>query len=152
MIRNLRKTKLADDGSHYYEHTRDEKILPWREWCRQYLPKGSEGFTHEDVDGMVVLHGPLAPRGDRFMLIEYKWMTVELDFSQVTNFSMLHKLLRSADPARQIYLGFYIVEWARANDPQHTRINYYYRLDAAMLKRFFLMQDIYPSYFEMEAR
>lgn len=46
----LRRTKLDDAGNHFFEHTRDEKILPWREWCRKNMPTGAEGFTHEDID------------------------------------------------------------------------------------------------------
>jgi hypothetical protein len=146
----LRKTKLDEHGDHFYEHTRDEKILPWREWCRKYMPKGSEGFTFEDVDGMVALHGPLSPRGTRFMLIEYKWWDVALDLSQVKNFRLLHALLRRGDPTRQTYIGFYIVEWPRVPTASQVRVNYKYLLNGADLYAFYAMQEIYPAYFEME--
>ncbi len=144
----LRKTKLDEHGKHFYEHTRDEQLLPWRQWCRDYMPSGKDGFTFEDIDGMVTLHGPLSPRGQRFMLLEYKWMDVALDFSQVKNFRLLHQMLRRADPSRYIYDGFYIVEWPRAHDAR-VRLNYHYLLDGDALYRFYAMQDHYPSYFDM---
>jgi hypothetical protein len=145
----LRRTKLDNQGRHFYEHTTVEGILPWREWIRDALPTGSDGFTFEDIDGLAAVHGNLARSGSKFMLLEIKWWGTKLDYSQKFNFERVHRLLRKADPFKREYAGFYILEWPRERGP-YVRLNYRHLLEWDQLEKFLLFRLRYPSYFSPE--
>lgn len=151
MNQPLRRTKLDANGSHYYADETREGVLPWREWIRQNLPQGPEGFSFEDIDGIVFLHGVLSPDAPRFMCLEFKQMSTKLDKSQWLGFQQIDRLLRRGDPQRREYFGFYIVEWPRDFPAPYARINHTHLLNASDLREFFLLNLDIPSYFE-EAR
>lgn len=150
-LRTLRQTKLDARGEHYYADETKEGILPWREWIRRNLPQGPEGFSFEDIDGVVFLHGVLSPVVPKFMLLEFKLLGTKLDKSQFLGFQQIDRLLRRADPRGREYFGFYIVEWPRDFPAPYARINYRHLLNAGDLREFFLFNSDVKSYFE-EAR
>jgi len=145
---DLRKTKLDHNHLHYFEHTNLEQELPWRIWIRKNMPTGPEGFTFEDVDGVASIHGEIARGRSRFMLIEFKLMDTKLDLSQKITYERIDRLLRKADPFRNEYKGFFIVEWPREGISPYVRINYRKLLNADEFHDFLLFQLQLKSYFE----
>jgi hypothetical protein len=91
------------------------QVLEWREWMRDNLPNGKSGMVVEDLDLVPLLFGPLVNRqrdeDGKFMLIEIKTAFGQMGYAQRRLFSMMHKLLRKADPDRKYYIGFYLVRW-----------------------------------------
>lgn len=100
------------------------QVLEWREWMRDKLPNGQSGMVVEDLDLVPLLFGPLINRpykdDGKFMLIEIKTMSGQMGYAQGRLFSLIHRLLRDADPSRYYYIGFYIVRW---NDNKPESVN-----------------------------
>lgn len=144
-MHTLRKTKYDPDSKHFFENDHREALLPWREWIRQNMPRGPEGFCFEDIDGVAIRFDPKTHINQKFMLIEFKWWNVPLDRSQVEALRLLDGLLRAGDPDGSLYQGVYIVEWHRQDE--FARINYLHPLNHDRLKEFFMFELRFPSYF-----
>lgn len=91
------------------------QLLAWREWGRDKLPNGNSGMVQEDLDLVSLIFGPLINRlynaDGKFMLIEIKTSLGEMGYAQKRVFSLIHRLLRKADPSKNFYIGFYLVRW-----------------------------------------
>lgn len=127
-----------------------------REWIRQNLPKGSEGFDFQDLDGMVSLfphHGHNRIR--KRILVEHKWNVTQLTYAQQKSFKELHDALKRGDPT---YIGFYLVTYPgieRSSDDDEYEIDFARqpRVNGTFvswndLKRFYLGELSLKSMFE----
>lgn len=142
----LRKTKMNDDGRHYFGNNGGESELPWRKWVRANLPRGFEGFCVEDVDGVVICFDPKAHTNQALILLEIKEWGVQLDRSQLEMLKLLDRLLRAGDPRRALYRGTYIVEWH--STAEFVRVNYRQPLSHERFREFLLGRLALPSYFD----
>jgi len=100
--------------------------LPFRDWIRREMPNGADGFVAEDLD-LVVRHygaGFELDSNGRFMLCEIKIDRGIFNKAQQKTFSLIHGLLREADPFCERYIGFFrihtTVEWP---DATHFTVN-----------------------------
>ncbi len=146
-MNELRKTELDGQGQHFFGHASEYGLLPWREWMRTNLPKGSEGFAVEDLDAIVTIFGRLSPDLEKFMLVEFKQWGTQLDYSQLKTLRLLNYLLRRGDPKRVQYRGVYVVEWPR-DDSDFVRVNYRQVLRFDQLQQFFLFRHAVKSLFD----
>lgn len=86
---------------------RTKHLDPRREWIRQQLPKGNEGFVFEDLDGFISIFPKNGNGRERkHLLIEHKWNVIQLPRHQEITFQELHQAMRRGDPT---YVGFYLV-------------------------------------------
>lgn len=101
------------------------QVLPWREFIRQNLPAGNEGFVAEDLDLIVRIYKHDDPEG-KFMLIELKYQQSTLNTAQKRTFGLIDKLLRKADPERKKYFGFYLVQYPfeKPEDCKYVYVNF----------------------------
>ena len=93
------------------------QVLPEREWLRQQLPSGREGFIAEDLDLVVRAYGPrygLDALG-RFRLIELKRGNASLGTSKRMTFGLIDQGLRTGATAER-YDGYYVVRTSEAWD------------------------------------
>jgi hypothetical protein len=86
------------------------------------MPSGSEGFVTEDLDLVVRLFGAKynTDATGKFMLIELKHGNAQPAIAQQKTFGLIDSLLRKADPNKQRYLGYFILnydneDWNKAN-------------------------------------
>lgn len=82
---------------------------PRRDWIWQNLPKGREGFSFEDLDGIVNVfssNGWNRPR--LLMLIEHKWNVTEMKPAQRIAFKEIDAGLKIG---LKHYRGSYLVTW-----------------------------------------
>jgi len=91
------------------------QVLEWREWMREKLPNGRGGMVVEDLDLVPLLFGTLINRpydaDGKFMFVEIKTAIGKMGYAQQRVFSLIHRLLRKADPQQDFYIGFYLVRW-----------------------------------------
>ena len=92
--------------------SKDLKNLPERQWNRDNMPEGKEGFIVEDID-MVIVNYDTEIKGDSgtILLIEKKNPLEPFNYAQKNLFSIINALLRKSDPDRKKYRGFYLVRW-----------------------------------------
>ena len=128
-------------SSHVFRNPDIYQELPFRQWIREYMPNGDKGFVAEDLD-LVVRHFGEAFEMDgkgRFMLIEIKISRGMFKTAQAKTFSLIHELLRSADPHRERYIGFYVVhttvEWP---DAEHFTVNHKHKLTPREFRSFLM--------------
>lgn len=122
------------------------QVLPWREWMRDELPSGPEGWVAEDLDLVVRTYTQSDPVG-RFMLVELKHGKTGLGRAQVMTFGLVDRLLRAADPEGRRYLGYYLLqypeqEWERCLSFKVNRVP----LIPQGLKRWLAMEVTLPAY------
>lgn len=88
-----------------------ERLDERREWIRQSMPSGPDGFVAEDLDLVVRTYGPMFHTDAKgvFMLVELKIGGAPLGASKVRTFGLLHEILRQGDPYRERYRGFFVV-------------------------------------------
>lgn len=96
-------------SQHKFNHPEEFGVLWFREWIRDRFPNGWEGFVAEDLDLVVRTFGTDygSDAAGRFMLIEAKFRNATIKNAQARTFGLIHGLLRSADPNRERYIGFY---------------------------------------------
>lgn len=88
---------------------RTKHLDPRREWIREHLPKGREGFVFEDLDGIVTTFSYNGKCRDKLiLLIEHKWNRVTLPYAQAKLFKELDAGLKRG---LAIYRGFYLVTY-----------------------------------------
>jgi len=101
---------------------------PWRKWLRgelKAMPFNDHGhLIVEDIDLATIVYGGVIgryPSEDGLLkLIEVKQLNGRMSFGQVRLYSMLDRLLRKGDPAKELYEGFFIVHW---EPPARCRVN-----------------------------
>ena len=102
-------------GKPVFRHPDKIQELPWRKWMREALPCPQEGFVVEDLDLLVLRFGGLEGRpydaDGCFFLAEIKQNGVAMGYAQKRVWSLVHRLLRQADPEKKFYAGFYLVNW-----------------------------------------
>lgn len=89
------------------------QVLPFREWIRNNMPSGRDGFVAEDLDLVVRLYGPRfhTDATGKFMLIELKHGNTQPAIAQQKTFGLIDALLRKADPEQKRYLGYFVVNY-----------------------------------------
>lgn len=85
---------------------RTEIIDSRREWMRQNLPTGQEGFVMQDLDGIAVTFKKFK-RGKLFF--ESKWNVTEMPYAQQVTFREIDTAMHTGD---KTYRGFFLVTWA----------------------------------------
>lgn len=137
-------------GNAIFRNPDKFQVLPFREWLRNRMPNGSSGFVVEDLDLVIRWFGRNFgyDSAGAFILIDLKFGRADLGMAQVKTFGLLDKLLRTADPGYERYLGFYLVQydnedWEKAN----FRINYH-DVTRDEFSRFWHRKYILESYFE----
>lgn len=98
------------------------QVLPFREWMRRNLPNGSAGVVVEDLDLVIRLYGEQHGTDGigKFFLVELKFGNAKPGYAQERTFGLIHDLLRAADPRKERYLGYHLVnydhkDWDRAS-------------------------------------
>lgn len=82
---------------------------PRREWIYANLPKGSEGYDFQDLDGVVSIFPHNGHQRERKrILIEHKWNVTRLTYAQQKAFQEIHNAMKRGD---QTYIGFYLVTY-----------------------------------------
>ena len=120
--------------------------LPWRDWIRDEMPAGPEGWVAEDLDLIVRRYTSSDPVG-RFMLVELKYGEAGLGKAQFMTFGLMDGLLRTADPQGKRYLGYYLLnypesEWEGCSGFRVNGIP----LAIQGLKKWLAMEVILPAY------
>lgn len=89
------------------------QILPFREWIRNNLPSGRDGFIVEDLDLVIKVYGRNygLDRKGKFMLCELKFYPKSIGYAQKQLYGLIDKLLRSADPDKNRYQGYYVIQY-----------------------------------------
>lgn len=89
------------------------QVLPERDFFRQYLPNAAAGMVVEDLDLVLRTFGPNFDMSDigRFRLVELKHGSAGLTGGQIRTFGLIDRLLTLADPEREFYDGFYVVQY-----------------------------------------
>lgn len=107
--------RLSD---HAFRHPEKFGVLWFREWIRERFPNGWEGFVAEDLDLVIRTFGSNYGSDDtgRFMLLEVKFRNATIGKAQGRTFGLIHGLLRSADPNRERYIGFYKLGYGDGDD------------------------------------
>lgn len=86
-----------------------------REWLRHAIPNAASGFVLEDLDLIVRFYDRRSYEKysayGRYLKVENKWNSDQMPTGQRMTHEFEHKLLRKADPERQYYVGFYLINW-----------------------------------------
>lgn len=101
------------------------QILPFREYLRHHLPEN--GLVLTDLDLVCRTYGAQNDTDQigRFCLIELKYGAAQMSRGQENTFALMTRLLRQADPKRERFLGFYLVQYSDENwEIASFRINY----------------------------
>ena len=128
-----------------FRHPDKFQILPWREYIRQNLPPGAEGFVAEDLDLIIRNYTQQDPKG-KFMLIELKYGHTKLNIAQQRTFGLIDKLLKTSSENER-YLGFYLVQYPH-EDPdkcEYVSVNGV-KLTLEEFKAFLKFELQVPSY------
>ena len=129
---------MDHSGKPVFRNPDKVQVLAWRDWLRENMPIGRDGFVAEDLDLIVLRFGKLENRphnkDGKFMLIEVKQCGKTIDYPQKRTFGLIDRLLRLSDPDKDYYIGFYVINW---ND-DHVVVNQTEKLDMPNLKRFLL--------------
>ncbi len=140
-------------SNHTFRNPDLFQVLPLRDYLRSPgWPNGSDGFVVEDLD-IVIRHfgnGYHTDAKGRLLLIEQKHPGHWIRTAQQKTFGLLHGLLRKADPERQRYIGYYVlqVEFGDGSEPMFpVRVNGK-ELDAAEFKRWITGETVLPSLFD----
>lgn len=96
-----------------FRHPDKFQVLKFREWIRENLPTGKEGFIAEDLDLVIKVFGSNYGLGQagKFMLCELKFYPTSIGYAQKQLFGTIDKLLRKADPKHKIYRGYYVIQY-----------------------------------------
>lgn len=107
-----------------FRHPNKFQVLPWREYIRENIPSGIQGFVYEDLDLVARRFSKEDPIG-KFMFIEIKYKDTMLGVAQTRTFGLIDRLLRSADPERKRYVGYYLMQYPDPdpNKCDHIRVN-----------------------------
>lgn len=103
------------------------QVLPFREWLREKMPSGRDGFVVEDLDLVVRWFGRNYGYDSRgaFMLMDLKFGSAQLGIAQEKTFGLMDGLLRQADPDFERYLGFFLIQYTDEDwDRAQFRINF----------------------------
>ena len=134
-------------SGHEYKRAQEhpEELDLWRQWIRENIGSGPEGFVFEDVDLMGIsedLRGDdcdkdpkpwlvnrrFLPGSDpvgKFMAIEKKFGNADMDHAQIRTFGLWDHISRMGDPLRKRYMGWYLLNHPH-EDPRkctHVTIN-----------------------------
>jgi hypothetical protein len=96
---------------HTFRNPDKYQRLPFREFLRNKKPHGTRGYVVEDLDLIIRVyssHYQTDARG-KFVLIELKFANAWLTTGQIRTFFQMDQLWRKADPERQRYIGFYVI-------------------------------------------
>lgn len=122
------------------------KLDPWREWIRKNIPGGPSGYVFEDLDLVARRFYTEDPIG-RFMLIEMKYANSTLGKAQVSTFGLMDRLLRTGDPKRLRYFGYYLFQYPNEDPLKCTQVTVNgKRITLDELKRFLTFELEIPSY------
>jgi len=100
-------------SSHEFRNPDKLQVLPFRDWIRDHLPGGPDGYVVEDLDLVLRIYGPKfkSDATGKFMLIELKFGHSWIGVAQRKTFGLMHNLLRNADPGCQRYLGYFVLQY-----------------------------------------
>lgn len=127
------------------------QILSYREWMREHMPNGKFGFVVEDVDLVIRWYGENFKQDatGAFMLVELKFGDAELGIAQNKTFGLMDRLLRLADPKKDRYLGYFLLQYS---DEDWDKATFKINRDEVTRQQFesFLKCEYRPaSYFEL---
>jgi len=109
-----------------FRHPDKFQQLPFRDWLRKNKPPGPHGYVVEDLDLVIRVFGKdfHTDAIGKFILVELKFGAAWIGHAQERVFSLVNSLLRTADPERKRYLGYYIVQYNNEDwDKADFRIN-----------------------------
>lgn len=112
---------------HTFNNPDKYQVLPFREWLRENMPNGKDGFVVEDLDLVVRWFGQRYGFDSKgaFMLIDLKFGTSDLGVAQVKTFGLIDEMLRQVDPHQDRYMGFFLVQYDNEDwDLAEFKINY----------------------------
>jgi hypothetical protein len=101
------------------------QVLPFREWLRTNMPTAHDGFVVEDLDLVIRWYGVngFGTEGV-FMFLELKFWGYDIGLAQKKTFGMIDRLLRMADPKKEKYKGFFVIQYSDENwNNANFRIN-----------------------------
>lgn len=101
------------------------QVLPFREWLRMNMPTAHDGFVVEDLDLVIRWYGVNGFGAEgAFMFLELKFWNYDIGIAQKKTFGMIDRLLRIADPKKEKYKGFFVVQYSDENwNKANFRIN-----------------------------
>lgn len=113
-------------SGHIFRNPDKVQQLPFRDYIREHCPGASAGLSVLDLDLVPLLFGQMVNRpknaDGKFMLVEIKSDRAALNYAQQRLLTMMHRLLRKADPEGLHYIGTYLLQWdTETNSP--ARIN-----------------------------
>jgi len=99
-------------SNHTFRNPHLFQQLKFRDWIREKMPNGSQGFVVEDLDLVTRVYGRHYGADDigKFRLIEIKHKTHRLGCAQEKTFGLMDALARIGDPHRQRYDGYYLIQ------------------------------------------
>ena len=119
---------------------------PWREWIRKNIPGSSSGYVFEDLDLVARRFYTEDPIG-RFMLIEMKYADSTPGRAQVWTFGLIDRLLRTGDPKRLRYFGYYLFQYPNKDPLKCTQVTVNGKIITIdELKRFLTFELEIPPY------
>ncbi len=121
-------------GSGHTWRGAPEEIDPWRQWIRENIGSGPEGYVFEDVDmlrkydkepvpWMIVRH--FSPRSDpvgKLMAIERKLGDADMGHAQIRTFGLWDHITRKGDPLRKRWMGWYLLNHSHENPAECTYV------------------------------
>jgi hypothetical protein len=89
------------------------QVYKFRDWIRDKLPNGPNGCVVEDLDLVIRVYGPNfhSDGTGKFMLIELKFWGSWIQTAQKNTFGLIDHLLRRADPNKERYLGYFVINY-----------------------------------------
>ena len=90
------------------------QVLSHREWMRQHMPAGSEGYVVEDLDLVLRVYGPGwgTDSVGKFMLLELKFGKASIGAAQRKTFGLMDSLIKTSPLAPGRYLGYFVVNYS----------------------------------------
>jgi hypothetical protein len=106
--------------------------FPYRDWIRENMPSGEEGFIAEDGDLVMRLYGPKYGLDEKgiIYLVELKHdnqkgESSDFNGSQKRTYGLQDELMRAGDPTGKRYWGFYIIQYSEDDwNKASFKINY----------------------------
>jgi hypothetical protein len=132
----------------------DDKIqrLKFRDWFRENMPSGSNGFVVEDLDLVVRWYGRSfdTDADGKFILVELKFGNSTIGIAQQKTFGLIDKLLRLTDPEKKRYLGYFVIQYSDEDwDKSEFKINGS-PISRSDFQDFWKLKHLIPSYFDQE--
>lgn len=114
------------------------------------MPSGSDGFVVEDLDLVIRWFGQRYgfDSSGAFMLVELKFGNAEMGIPQIKLFGLVDSLLKKADPNRERYFGFYLIQYTNEDwDLSAFKINHF-PISREQFIQFWERKFIVESYFK----